>query len=222
MSSKLSNTHGILWDMDGVLVDSGDLHYAAWIEILSDYDIDFPRRQFDTTFGMNNMALITMLLGREPEPALYATINKRKEARLLALAEGRVQPMVGVIDWLARLQKAGYRQAIASSAPLTNIDTLVDAMGIRDYFDALVSGIDMPGKPEPDVFLTAADQLGLPAARCVVVEDAIPGVEGAKRAGMKCIAVTTTNSAAALAKADIVVDNLCQLPEDIFERLLPD
>ncbi len=151
----------MLWDMDGVLVDTGDLHYAAWIEVLADYDIDFPREQFDASFGMNNMALLTMLLGRKPEPELYATINERKELRLRELSDGRIQPMPGVVNWLERNQKAGYRQAIASSAPLANIDAMVDAMGIRTYFDALVSGIDMPGKPEPDVFLTAAAQIAV-------------------------------------------------------------
>ncbi len=78
----------------------------------------------------------------------------------------------------------------------------------------------MPGKPEPDVFLTAAAEIDVAPARCVVVEDAIPGVEGAKRAGMKCIAVTTTNPAEALSNADIIVNSLTELPEGIFEQLL--
>lgn len=220
MASKLQDTFGVLWDMDGVLVDTGDLHYAAWIEVLADYDLDFPREQFDASFGMNNMALLTMLMGRKPEPEVYAVINERKEERLRELSEGRIQPMDGVVDRLERLQQAGYRQAIASSAPLANINAMVDAMGIRIYFDALVSGIDMPGKPEPDVFLTAAAEIDVPPASCVVVEDAIPGVEGAKRAGMKCIAVTTTNPAKVLTKADYIVDSLIELPADIFEQLL--
>ena len=220
MASKLQNARGVLWDMDGVLVDTGDLHYAAWIEVLNDYDIDFPRERFDTSFGMNNMALLTMLLGCKPEPELYAAINECKELRLRELSEGRTQPMPGVVNWLERLQEAGYRQAIASSAPLANIDAMVDAMGIRTYFDTLVSGIDMPGKPEPDVFLTAAAAIDVAPTNCVVVEDAIPGVEGAKRAGMKCIAVTTTNPAVALNNADIIVNSLSALPEDVFEQLL--
>ena len=117
MVSESQEIIGVLWDMDGVLVDTGDLHYAAWNEVLADYDIKFPRQQFDTTFGMNNMALITILLDREPDPALYAIINERKEARLRELADGRVQPMPGVVGWLERLQRTGFRQAIASSAP---------------------------------------------------------------------------------------------------------
>ena len=220
MASKLQDARGVLWDMDGVLVDTGDLHYAAWLEVLDDYDIDFSRKQFDASFGMNNRALLAMLFSRELEPELYAAINERKELRLLELAEGRIQPMPGVVTWLERLQKAGYCQAIASSAPLVNIEAMVDAMGIRTCFDVVVSGIDMPGKPEPDVFLTAAAQIDVLSANCVVVEDAIPGVEGASRAGMKCIAVTTTNPAEALTKADIIVDSLTELPDDIFEQLL--
>jgi len=220
MANKLKDAYGVLWDMDGVLVDTGDLHYAAWLEVLDEYDIDFPREQFDASFGMNNRALLTMLFSRELEPELYAVINERKELRVLELAEGRIQPMSGVVTWLERLQVAGYRQAIASSAPLINIEAMVETMGILTYFDAVVSGIEMPGKPEPDVFLTAASQIDVTPANCVVVEDAIPGVEGAKRAGMKCVAVTTTNTAEALTNADIIVDSLTELPENIFERLL--
>ena len=93
---------------------------------------------------------------------------------------------------------------------------MVDAMGIRTYFDALVSGIDMPGKPEPDVFLTAAAEIDVAPASCVVVEDAIPGVEGAKRAGMKCIAVTTTNPAKVLTKADYHCRQLNGVTRRIF------
>jgi beta-phosphoglucomutase-like phosphatase (HAD superfamily) len=98
---------------------------------------------------------------------------------------------------------------------------LLDALGIRDYFVAEVSAEKMPGKPDPAVFLEAARRVGLPPARCVVVEDAIAGVAAAKRAGMACLAVTTTNPASALAAADQIVDSLAGLPEDAFDRLLP-
>jgi beta-phosphoglucomutase len=91
---------------------------------------------------------------------------------------------------------------------------------LRPYFDTLVSGVDMLGKPDPALFLEVARRLDLPPERCIVVEDAKAGVEAAKRANMKCIAVTTTNPADALAAADIIVDRLDALPEDAFECLL--
>ena len=111
-------------------------------------------------------------------------------------------------------------QAVASSAPQANIDVLLDALGIRAYFEAEVSAEKMPGKPNPAVFLEAARRVGHTPDRCVVVEDAIAGVAAAKSAGMACLAVTNTNPAAALSAADLIVDNLADLPADAFDRLL--
>ena len=212
--------YGIIWDMDGVLIDTGDYHYRAWTEVLNDYGVDFPREQFDATFGMNNPALIRLLLGQSSEPGLIQTIGDRKETIFRQMIQDDAEPMPGVLAALQHLDDTGYHQAIASSAPQGSIDLLVDAMRIRAYFSALVSGVAMPGKPEPDVFLEAARLISTPPARCLVIEDAAVGVEGAKRAGMKCIAVTTTLPAAKLAHADIVVDSLTELPEDAMWRLL--
>ena len=100
------------------------------------------------------------------------------------------------------------------------INTLVDGLGLRDYFDVLVSGVDLPGKPEPMLFLKVARLLDVPPQHCVVVEDAVAGVEAAKRAGMKCIALTTTNPAEALEAADIVIERLDALGADAFRRLV--
>lgn len=211
---------GVIWDMDGVLVDTGDLHFLAWSRVLPDYDIHFAHETFLATFGMNNAGILAILLERTPEPELVAEISERKEEAFRQAARGNVRPLPGVCQWLAALRAAGYRQAIASSAPQANIDTLVDALDLRPYFQALVSGFDLPGKPNPATFLKAARAISVPPPCCVVVEDATAGVEGARRAGMKCIAVTTTNPARALQAADIIVERLDALPPDIFDRLL--
>jgi HAD superfamily hydrolase (TIGR01509 family) len=212
--------YGIIWDMDGVLIDTGDYHYRAWHEVLTDFGIFFPREQFDATFGMNNPTLIRLLLGRPSEPDLIQTIGDRKETIFRNLIQDDAEPMPGVLAWLQRIQDSGYPQAIASSAPQDSIEMLVDAMGVRKYFSTMVSGVAMPGKPEPDVFLEAARLISTPPDRCLVIEDAAVGVEGAKKAGMKCIAVTTTLPAHKLAHADIVVDSLTELPENAIHRLL--
>ena len=123
------------------------------------------------------------------------------------------------MDWLDRLRATGIRQAVASSAPPENINTLVDELGIRAYFEAIVSGYDIPGKPDPAVFLKAASEIDLPPQRCIVVEDAVAGVQAAKRAGMRCIAVTTTNPAHALSDADIVIVPPFDWPTEYTSRL---
>jgi beta-phosphoglucomutase family hydrolase len=209
-----------LWDMDGVLVDTGEFHYQSWVDVLPDYGLEFSREFFRQTFGMNNRGILSLLLGEKLTPELLAEISRRKEESFREAVRGQVQPLPGVVDWLERLRAQGFRQAVASSAPSANIDTLVDELGLRAYFGALVSGVDLPGKPEPALFLKVASLLDVPPARCVVFEDAMAGVEAAKRAGMACVAVTTTNPAEALQAADIVVESLDALPENAVSQLL--
>jgi beta-phosphoglucomutase len=210
---------GVLWDMDGVLIDTGEFHFQAWSQILPDYGFSISREFFRSTFGMNNAGLLSVLFGEPPAPGLVTRISDHKERLFRQIVQGHATPLPGVVVWLERLKDSGARQAIASSAPPANIDTLVDELGLRTYFDAIVTGFDLPGKPDPAVFLKAARLIGVPSARCIVVEDAVAGVEAAKRAGMRCIAVTTTNPASALGEADIVVDRLDALADDTFTRL---
>ena len=220
MTKQSPTKQGVIWDMDGVLVDTGEFHFPAWSQVLSEHGIPFTRELFRTTFGMNNAGILTVLLGQAPPPELLAKISDRKEQLFRQAVRGHAQPLPGVLAWLERLKAAAMRQAIASSAPPANIDALVDELGLRTYFDAIVSGSDLPGKPDPAVFLEAARLIGVPPERCVVVEDAVAGVEAARRASMKCIAVTTTNPANALREADVIVERLDALPLDTFERLL--
>ena len=211
---------GVLWDLDGVLVDTGEFHFRAWSQTLSEYGIPFTRESFQATFGMNNAGVLSSLLGQRLTPELLAKISDRKEQRFREAVRGRAQPLPGVLAWLERLKAAGLRQAIASSAPPANIDALVDELGLRAYFEAIVSGSNLPGKPDPALFLKAARLIDVAPERCIVVEDAVVGIEAAKRAGMKCVAVTTTNPARALKAADVVVERLDALPVDTFQRLL--
>jgi beta-phosphoglucomutase family hydrolase len=208
---------GVLWDMDGVLVDTGELHFQSWVLALTEVGIPFDRDKFRQTFGMNNNGILSILLEHPPEPAFLANVSDRKESLFRQMIRGKVHPMPGVCTWLERLQSMGCRQAVASSAPMANIDALVDEMQIRAYFSAIVSAYDMPSKPDPAVFLEAARQLALPPKKCVVIEDAIPGVNAAHRAGMKCIAITTTNPRQDLSEADIILDNLEDLKLEYFK-----
>jgi beta-phosphoglucomutase family hydrolase len=208
---------GVLWDMDGVLVDTGELHFQSWVMALTEVGIPFDSDKFRQTFGMNNNGILSILLEHPPEPAFLANVSDRKESLFRQMIRGKVHPMPGVRTWLERFQSMGCRQAVASSAPMANIDALVDEMQIRAYFSAIVSAYDMPSKPDPAVFLEAARQLALPPKKCVVIEDAIPGVNAAHRAGMKCIAITTTNPRQDLSEADIILDNLEDLKLEYFK-----
>jgi beta-phosphoglucomutase-like phosphatase (HAD superfamily) len=126
---------GVLWDMDGVLVNTGEFHFQAWSQTLAKYDIPFSRDLFRATFGMNNTGIMAHLLGRTPEPEFTARVSDHKERMFRQAIQGHTQPLPGVLDWLKRLRATGIRQAVASSAPPENINTLVDELDIRPYFD---------------------------------------------------------------------------------------
>jgi beta-phosphoglucomutase len=208
---ELMSIQGVLWDMDGVLVDTGEFHYQAWSRTLALFKIPFSRELFHETFGMNNWGILVRLLGHEPERELYTKISEQKEESFRKVIHGHARPLPGAVEALHYLKSKGIRQAIASSAPQENIDALVDELNLRDYFDAIVSAYHLAGKPAPDVFLASAKAIGIPPRNCLVIEDAVAGVAGAKSAGMTCLAVTNTHPAEKLRQADYVVDSLLQL-----------
>jgi HAD superfamily hydrolase (TIGR01509 family) len=199
---------GILWDMDGVIVDTGELHYQTWVDVLARYGVSYTREQFQQYFGMNNVSVMKKLMGDHVSPELMKSIPAEKEEQFRKRVDHSLKPYPGVLDCLKYFHQLGYRQAVASSAPQENIEVLICNLGLLDSFDALVSGLEMPGKPAPDVFLKAAHEIEIPPAACVVIEDSLAGVAAAKAAGIRCIAVTNTNPAEALAAADWIVNSL--------------
>ncbi len=212
--------YAAIWDMDGVLVDTGQEHYQSWVEALAKRKVLLTYEQFSATFGMNNTSILKLWLGADTPQSEIDAVGNEKEVIFRQLVAGRIQPLPGVRALLEGLKKAGFRQAVASSAPQANIDVELDTTRLRPFFDAVVSASRLPGKPDPAVYLEAAARLGVAPADCVVVEDAVAGVEGARRAGMRCIAVTNTNTAASLAAADLVVDSLEQVSAETISRLL--
>jgi beta-phosphoglucomutase family hydrolase len=210
-SEAMNEVEAVIWDMDGVLVDTGGLHFDAWQHTLANYDISFTEEVFRQTFGMNNESVLRRLLGERYSPELYEEISGIKEERFRGALPGQIRLFDGALPLLQTIHEQGIAQAIGSSAPQPNIDAIVGELGIAPYLDAIVSAAEMPGKPDPVVFLTAAALLGARPSRCVVIEDTEAGVTAARNAGMKCIAVTTTNPPSALRDADLIVDRLEQI-----------
>lgn len=213
--------HGVLWDMDGVLVDTGELHYHAWKQALLEFGLPFSRALFEATFGMNNTNTLAVLLGEKPAKDRVTEIGGRKEALFRESLHSNVQPAPGAVRWLTHFRTLGLPQALASSAPMENIDTLMDELELRPFFTTLVSGAELPGKPDPTIFLEAASRLATAAERCLVFEDAPAGVRAAKQAGMRCIALTTTHPAAELQEANLVVNGLVELTQEMVRSLFP-
>jgi len=219
MLHERSAACAVLWDMDGTLIDSEDLHWHSWRETMASEGITITHDQFLASFGQRNDSIIPAWLGAKISTERIRTIETAKEEmfRLLVRERG-VSPLRGVAEWIHRLKESGWLQAIASSAPRQNVETVVNALGIAGYFQILVSAEDVSrGKPDPEVFLLAASRLGVPPERCIVIEDAAAGIEGARRAGMWSIAVSRSNPPLA---ADISVNSLDLLEPDGLGTLL--
>ena len=211
----------VIWDLDGVLADTAEPHFRAWVTALAEWEIALDRPTFNLFFGMDNRRMLSEILGRPPEPKELGTIAGRKEHFFRLVAQQMAQPMPGALRLLGELEAAGWPQALASSAPQANINLLVDKFDISSRFHVILSGEELPAsKPDPELFLFAAERLSVPPKRCVVVEDAPAGVEAARRAGMHCIAVATTRSGELLADADLLCDDLTTLTMDTFAELL--
>lgn len=207
--------------MDGVLVDSERAHYEAWKRLFDELGYPLTEDQVTEVLGMANEAILRLWLGEDLTRQEIEALADRKEAWFRELVAEHVRVLPGVQKWLAWARGRGYRQAVASSAPMANIVAVLEATGLADYFDLLLSGARLPrSKPDPAIFLQAAQGLGTSPAEAIVLEDSPMGVEAALRAGMRCIAVTTTRPASALSGATLIIDSLENLVPHTIEQLL--
>jgi beta-phosphoglucomutase len=212
---------GVIFDLDGVLVDTGWAHRQSWYDLAEKEGFSMTDEFFYSTFGMQNYMIIPMLLGRDASSDEVNRLSDWKEQRYREIIAEKLAPAKGAKSLLRDLKNEGFRLAVGSSAPRANLELVLDCTNLRDYFDAYVTGEDVTrGKPAPDTFLKAAERLSLDAGHCIVVEDAVQGVEAGRAAGMAVVAVTTTRSRADLAGADIIVDSLSQLRARQFIDLL--
>lgn len=211
-------TRAVLWDLDGTLVDSAEFHWFSWRDTLAAEAVPVTYEMFLDTFGQKNDRILRMWLGEgAAEDRIERIANaKETEYRRLVQAHG-LEPLPGAREWMDRLHAAGWKQAIASSAPRLNVEVMVKVLDLGRDLDAIVTAEDVTaGKPDPQVFLTAAGRLGVSPSHSIVVEDAAAGVEAARRAGMRCIGV----SGAGTLDADIAVTSLADLPADAFDALI--
>jgi beta-phosphoglucomutase family hydrolase len=207
--------------MDGVIADTAACHLQAWQRLWAEQGVAFTAEQFRRTFGQRTTEILRGILGPDVPAEEVCALGERKEAYCRELLRRQLHVLPGVRELLAALEQAGFRQALASSAPRQNVDLILEALDVGRYFSAVVSEADVTlGKPNPQIFLLAATRLGVEPRRCLVIEDAVAGVQAAKSAGMRCLAVTTTHPGARLAAADRVVQSLAEVGVADIEALL--
>jgi beta-phosphoglucomutase len=211
----------VLWDLDGTLADTMACHYRAWCKVLADEGHILSWEAFSASFGQRNDTALCSMLNTDLPAAEIERISTIKEETFRALVrEEGLRLLPGSAARLLASRDAGWRQALVTSAPRANVETMLDVLGIGAFFGAVVTGDDVAlGKPHPQPFLAAADALVVSPSRCLVVEDSPSGIEAARRAGMRSVAV---GPAHASLPATLAVVSLDGLSPDAFEGLVAD
>ena len=215
--------YAVIWDVDGVIIDSAEQHLRAWRQLAEENGLPFSDAAFWQTFGMRNSDIMPLMFGIAGPPERVAALSERKEALYREFLAREATALPGAKELMAALHAAGYHQALGSSAPRANIETIIRLLGLGGWLDAFVSGEEVAhGKPAPDIFLRAAEHLGIAPAHSLVIEDAPAGVAAAHAGGMRCIAVRRAGQADApgLAAAEYVADTLLHVDVALVDRLL--
>jgi beta-phosphoglucomutase len=210
----------VLWDLDGVIADTGMYHCRAWQETFSQIGINFTEEHFIKHFGQRNDTIIRDTVNEHISQEDLEAIAEKKEIAYRRLVAGNIEALPGAIELLTSLHENGIKSAIASSAPPENVRIITEGLGIDKFFDAIACGREVTeGKPSPQIFLLAATKLKADPASCVVIEDAVAGITGARRAGMKSVAVANSHPGDELQGADLIVTSLEEVSIADLERL---
>lgn len=216
-----NNPWGVLFDADGVLINSYRAHFESWRVMLLRYGYTMTEEQFASTFGQKNHVIFGQLYPEIPE-SRYAALGEEKEAEYRTIVRADFPAMPGAANLLRALHAAGVPMAIGSSGPRENVQVVLDLLDGAEHIRATVNGSEVDhGKPEPDVFLQAAGKIGIPPERCIVFEDAPAGVAAGKNAGCAVVALTGTSDREGLSHADWVIDHLKEVTPDRLRELLP-
>ena len=224
MSSPKSRPAAVIFDMDGVLVDSNPFHLQKWVDLLIKHRIPFkPEDLPEQVLGHRNDTAFRYFFGPNLTAEQRHELGEELEDTFRRVFKPHVKPLPGLSALIADCHSAGVPMAVASSAMKKNVEFIVDELGFRPYFRCLVTGDEVARpKPDPEIYLRTARTLGVEPTACVAFEDSFVGIEAAKRAGMKCVAIASTFPAQALrqhTEADLVVPGFEEMTFRTVQKL---
>jgi beta-phosphoglucomutase family hydrolase len=215
-----------IFDMDGTLVDNMRFHADAWQKMLAENDLEVDMHEFLVkTAGKTNREIIPNFFKDATEEKLFE-LGQRKEELYRELFLPERKALDGVTEFLTEAQSLGVRMAVATAAPIANMEFILDGLELRRFFEVITTAADVKsGKPNPEVFLKSAEKVGVEPQNCLVFEDAFNGFEAASRAGMKSVGIATVNSIEAILNSPSVVEahlNFRSLnPKELIEKYFP-
>lgn len=198
---------GFIFDMDGTLVDNMHYHTDAWRQMLRENDVEMDAEEFlIKTAGMTNREIIPQIF-KDISDERVVELGERKETLYRELFLENRRPVDGAVKFLETSRQLGIKMAVATAAPTANVEFILDGLNLRKYFAAVTTAADISnGKPDPEIFLTSAEKLGVEQRNCLVFEDALNGFEAAHRAGMRSIGIATVNPVERILELDSVVE----------------
>ena len=211
----------VIFDMDGVLADTGPIHYESWVKLAKQIRVKFSKKFFNITFGRQSISITRELVGPKINQEVVEKWANLKERYYREMVKDKLKPLPGALVLIKELHARNFKLAVGSSGPPENVDLLLSTLSIKDYFDVIITAAEVKnGKPAPDVFLIAAEKLNIKVDNCLVIEDAPVGITAARKAGMKVIALRTTHCNVELLDADMVVQDLSSVNINDILKLL--
>ena len=191
----MQNKFALIFDMDGVIADTTILHEKAWFAFCNNHNVAITSKLFrDKLFGMSNRETLKILYSRELSEVEFLEYVDEKEKLFRKLASSQLTPLPGLISFLEEARIAGFKMAVASSAPMENIRFILEKTGSHDFFDLITSADEVThSKPHPEIFLKTASKLNFQPANCLVFEDSFAGIQAGNSAGMKVVGVASTH-----------------------------
>jgi beta-phosphoglucomutase family hydrolase len=206
----------VIFDMDGVLVDNAHFHERAFAEYFSKFGITLAPEMF----GRGNEELMAELFPNESKER-HRELATGKEAYYRQIYEPHIKPVAGLVELLKKLKKNNIPIAVGSSAPVENIDFVLDKLQIRNYFDVVVvAAMVQKAKPAPDIYLKAAELLNIRPEKCLVFEDALAGIAAARSAKMKVVGLATSLTKERLSETDRIINDFTEITVDIIKQII--
>lgn len=217
----MNKEYCVIFDMDGVLADTGPIHFESWVKMAREIGAEFTKDFFERTFGQQSIPITRELVGSNVDQQQVEKWANLKEQYYREMVKDKLEPLPGVINIIKNLKAKKLKIAVGSSGPSANVELLLTSLKIKHLFDVIVTAEDIEqSKPAPDVFLYAAKKINVKPEHCLVIEDAPVGIIAAKRAGMKVIALTTTHHKDDLPEANLIIKDLSCIDVNNILKLL--
>lgn len=209
------NSIGLLFDMDGVIVDNHKFHLKSWLTFFEKYGVTMTEEEYKANVNGRTMsAILPDILNRDMSDEEIQELGEEKEQVYREMFRPHIKPTSGLVTFLGEISRKQIPRTVSTSAPPENVDFTLKYTGLPSFFPTIIDATMVTqGKPNPEVYLKSAEALGLKPEQCVVFEDAILGIKAGKNAGMKVVGVATTHTKEELESenTDMIIDDFCEL-----------